>query len=72
MHDADQKAILNDSDGQLHYYDFEKGNVIQTYNLSQKGIQDVCPEYKLADIKEYKTFKAVSPNTIYEIDPRIK
>lgn len=35
MHDADQKALLNDSDGQLHYYDFEKGNVIQTYVLSQ-------------------------------------
>lgn len=35
MHDADQKALLNDSDGQLRYYDFEKGSVIQTYVLSQ-------------------------------------
>lgn len=43
----------------------EKGSVVQSYELSHKGIQDVCPEYKLADTKQYKTFKAVSPNTIY-------
>lgn len=57
----------------------EKGAIIQAYvsfhltqDLSKAGIQDVCPEYKLAETAEYKTFKAVSPNTIYEIDPRLK
>lgn len=57
----------------------EKGNIIQSYvpntfiqDLSQKGIQDIIPQYKLADMKEYKTLKAVSPNTVYEVDPRLK
>lgn len=72
LHDNDTKAVLNDSSGILHYYDMEKGSVIQTYDLSQKGIQDICPEYKLADAKQYKTLKAVSPNSIYEVDPRLK
>jgi hypothetical protein len=31
LHDSDEKAVLNDSKGQLHYYDLEKGSVIQTY-----------------------------------------
>lgn len=35
LHDNDEKAVLNDSDGQLHYYDMEKGSVIQTYVISQ-------------------------------------
>jgi hypothetical protein len=32
----------------------------------------ICPEYKLAEATNFKTFKAVSENTIYEIDPRTK
>lgn len=64
--------MLNDQDGQVHYYDMENGKIIQSYELSHKGIQDFCPEYKLADTNHYKTIKAVSPNTIYEIDPRLK
>lgn len=50
----------------------EKGAIIQAYvlvyntqDISRAGIQDVCPEYKLAEASDYKTFKAVSPNTIY-------
>lgn len=43
LHDNDEKAVLNDSDGQLHYYDIEKGSIVQSYDLSQKGIQDICP-----------------------------
>lgn len=35
--------MLNDEEGQLHYYDMEKGAVVQTYGLSQKGIQDLIP-----------------------------
>ena len=39
--------------------------------MGPKGIQSICPEYKLAEITEFKTFKAVSPNEIFEIDPRL-
>jgi hypothetical protein len=38
----------------------------------KKGISSICPEYKLAETASFKTFKAVSENAIYEIDPRIK
>lgn len=31
LYDSDEKAVLNDSEGQLHFYDMEKGSVIQTY-----------------------------------------
>lgn len=31
LHDSDSKAVLNDNNGQLHYYDMEKGSIIQTY-----------------------------------------
>lgn len=31
LHDSDSKAVLNDEDGQLHYYDMEKGSIIQSY-----------------------------------------
>lgn len=34
LHDNDTKAVLNDSNGQIHYYDLEKGLVIQSYVLS--------------------------------------
>ena len=32
----------------------------------------ICPEYKLAEAADFKTFKAISENAIYEIDPRTK
>ena len=31
LHDGDSKALLNDDAGVLHYYDMEKGKVVQTY-----------------------------------------
>lgn len=40
--------------------------------LSRAGIQDICHEYKLAETDISKTYKAISPNTIYEVDPRMK
>ena len=40
--------------------------------ISRAGIQDICPEYKMAEVTDYKTYKAISPNTIYQIDPRTK
>lgn len=77
LHDNDQKALLNDDRGILHEHDMETGKIVQTYvivnfiqDVASQGIQDVCPEYKLAEAAQFKTFKAVSPNTIYEIDPR--
>jgi hypothetical protein len=32
----------------------------------------ICPEFKLAEAGNYNTFKAISENAIYEIDPRIE
>ena len=39
--------------------------------MGPKGIQSICPQYKLAETTEFKTFKAVSPSEIFEIDPRL-
>jgi hypothetical protein len=38
----------------------------------KKGINTICPEYKLAETRDFHTFKAISDNAIYEIDPRSK
>ena len=32
----------------------------------------ICPEYKMAEADNFKTFKAISQNAIFEIDPRSK
>ena len=55
LHDNDRKALMNDENGKLHYYDLEKGKIVQSYvivdlcqDVSAKGIQDFYPEYKLA------------------------
>lgn len=31
LHDGDSKALLNDEEGILHYYDLEKGKIVQTF-----------------------------------------
>ena len=62
--------MLHGDDGNLYYQDLEKGALIEEYAPSKRGIQGIFPEYKLAEADNYKTFKAVSPNTIYRIDPR--
>lgn len=33
---------------------------------------NICTEFKLADASSFKTFKAISERSIYEIDPRTK
>lgn len=47
--------------------------LIEEYDPSpKKGIISICPEFKLADTASFKTFKAITENAIYEMDPRIK
>ena len=73
LHDNDNKVMAVGADGKLYYHDLNKQKLISEYEVDKKyGVIDIHPESKFADTDNYNTFKAISRNTIYEIDPRLE
>ena len=59
-------------DGKLYYHDMNKQKLISEFYIDKEGLVDIHPENKLADTSSYNTFKAISRDTIFEIDPRLE
>jgi hypothetical protein len=60
-------------DGKLYYHDLNKQKLINEFVIDEsKGLIDIHPETKYAETANYKTFKAISPDSIFEIDPRLE
>ncbi len=73
LHDNDNKVMAIGGDGRLYYHDLNKQKLVSEYQVDKSyGLIDIHPESKFADTDNYNTFKAISKNTIYEIDPRIE
>lgn len=61
------------ADGKLYYHDMNKQRLISEFDIDQeKGLIDIHPESKFADTSSYNTFKAISKDTIFEVDPRLE
>lgn len=59
-------------DGKLYYHDLNKQKLVSEFDIDgKKGLVDIHPETKYADTANYKTFKAISEDAIFEIDPRL-
>ena len=59
-------------DGKLYYHDLNKQKLVNEYVIDKdSGLVDILPESKFADTGLYNTFKAISKDAIYEIDPRL-
>ncbi len=73
LHDNDNKIMAIGGDGRLYYHDLNKQKLVSEYQVDKSyGLIDIHPESKFADTDNYNTFKAISKNTIYEIDPRLE
>lgn len=60
-------------DGKLYYHDLNKQKLINEFTIDKnKGLVDIHPETKYADTTTYNTFKAISKDAIFEIDPRLE
>lgn len=42
LHENDRKALMNDENGKLHYYDLEKGKIIQSYVIFNLFLGNLC------------------------------
>jgi hypothetical protein len=71
FHDNDNKIMALGNDGKLYYHDLNKQKLVSEYSIDQEGLLDIHPEAKSAETNNYNTFKAISKNAIYEIDPRL-
>jgi len=72
LHDNDNKVMAIGADGKLYYHDLNKQKLVNEYEIDKEhGLIDIHPECKFADTDNFNTFKAISQDTIYEIDPRL-
>ena len=73
LHDNDNKMMIIGEDGILYYQDMNKQKLISEFVIDKdRGVVDIHPETKYADTTNYKTFKAISPDSIFQIDPRLE
>ena len=60
-------------DGKLYYHDMIKQKLISEFKIDpNQGLIDIHPSCKYAGSQNYNTFKAISNDAIYEIDPRME
>jgi hypothetical protein len=73
LHDNDNKLMAIGKDGKLYYHDLNKQKLVNELQIDKEsGLLDIHPESKFADTTIYNTFKAISKDTIFEVDPRLE